>query len=29
MQPTQASLWLRSPRIASRAANHAVAGRRT
>jgi hypothetical protein len=29
MQPTQASLWLRPPRIASRAANHAVAGRRT
>jgi hypothetical protein len=29
MQPTQVSLWLRSPRIASRAANHAVAGRRT
>jgi hypothetical protein len=29
VQPTQASLWLRPPRIASRAANHAVAGRRT
>jgi hypothetical protein len=29
MQPTRASLWLRPPRIASRAANHAVAGRRT
>jgi hypothetical protein len=29
MQPSQASLWLRPPRIASRAANHAVAGRRT
>jgi hypothetical protein len=29
MQPTQASLWLRPPRIASRAANHGVAGRRT
>jgi hypothetical protein len=29
MQPIQVSLWLRSPQIASRAANHAVAGRRT
>jgi hypothetical protein len=29
MQPTQASLWLRPPRVASRAADHAVAGRRT
>jgi hypothetical protein len=29
MQPTQVSLWLRPPRIASTAANHAVAGRRT
>jgi hypothetical protein len=29
MQPSQASLWLRPPRIVSRAANHAVAGRRT
>jgi hypothetical protein len=29
MQPTVASLWLRPPRIVSRAANHAVAGRRT
>jgi hypothetical protein len=29
MQPTQVSLWLRPPRVASRAANHAVAGRRT
>jgi hypothetical protein len=29
MQPSRASLWLRPPRIASRAANHAVAGRRT
>jgi hypothetical protein len=29
VQPTQVSLWLRPPRIASTAANHAVAGRRT
>ena len=29
MQPTQVSLWLRPPRVPSRPANHAVAGRRT
>jgi hypothetical protein len=29
MQPTQVALWLRPPRVASRAANHAVAERRT
>jgi hypothetical protein len=29
VQPTRALLWLRPPRVASRAANHAVAGRGT